>query len=239
MSCFSESFLSFNHGLNAIVHVLDEINFGSSKSSLVRDVVDVVRRLRVLSMDASDLDVVLIGDLLEVGHFDSELGQLDVNGGSECGTEVGGARGDVTEMLVVGKSSDLLDLGSSLGESSEDGSDVSAWLHRDNPKLILFVDPDEESLRVIMEDTSTFGPVAVAITRLKESVTLLEKEVVGDELGALSVSHGTKGVECTLELSVERVAGLDDLLLDGVSLLTSDARSKREFGKVTADTDTS
>ena len=129
MSCFSESFLSFNHGLNAIVHVLDEINFGSSKSSLVRDVVDVVRRLGVLSMDASDLDVVLIGDLLEVGHFDSELGQLDVDGGSEGGTEVGGARGDVTEVLVVGKFGDLLDLGSGLGESGEDGSDVSPWLH--------------------------------------------------------------------------------------------------------------
>ena len=122
-------FLGFNHCLNTVVHVLDKINFGSSESSLVGDVVDVVCRLGVFSMDSSDLNVELVSDLLEVGHFDSELGQLNVDGGSEGGTEVGGARSDVTEMLVVGKFSDLLDLGSCLGESSEDGSDVSAWLH--------------------------------------------------------------------------------------------------------------
>ena len=70
---------------------MDEINFGNTESPLVRDVVDVVGRLGVLSMDASNLDIVTVGNSLEFGLLDSELGQFDVNRGSKCGTQVSGA----------------------------------------------------------------------------------------------------------------------------------------------------
>ena len=42
----------------------------------------------MLTVDASDLDVVLVGDLLELVPFLGELGESDVNGGSEGSAEV-------------------------------------------------------------------------------------------------------------------------------------------------------
>jgi len=41
-----------------------------------------------------------------------------------------------------------------------------------------------------MEDTSIFWPVTVDTASLKESITLLEKEVVFDKLLLLLGSHG-------------------------------------------------
>jgi len=142
-------------------------------------------------------------------------------------------------MLVVSESGDLLDLGAGLRESSEDCTDVGTWLHGDNSKLVFFVDPDEESLFVVVEDASALWPVAVETACLKESVALLEQEVVSDELVALGISHRAERVEGTLELSVEGVACLDNLLLDGVPLLASDGWAKRELSQVAADSNAS
>ena len=47
--------------------------------------------LGVLSVGTSDLDVVLVGDGLEFLLLVSELGELDVDGGTETSSEVGGA----------------------------------------------------------------------------------------------------------------------------------------------------
>lgn len=60
----------------------------------------------------------------------------------------------------------LLDGGSGTGESLEDSSDVSTGLHGDDTELILFIDPDEEGLVVIVEDTSAIGPVTVETASL-------------------------------------------------------------------------
>jgi len=64
-------------------------------------------------------------------------------------------------MFIVSESSDLLDMSGSLRESSKNSSNVSSWLHRDNSQLVFFIDPNEEGLVVVMEDTSSFGPVPV------------------------------------------------------------------------------
>ena len=76
-------FLFGNHCLDAVVHILNEVNLGAAESSLVRDVVHVVGRLRVLAVDASDLDVVLVSNGLEFVHLDTKLGQFDVDRGSQ------------------------------------------------------------------------------------------------------------------------------------------------------------
>ena len=57
----------------------------------------------MLSMDASDLDIVVSGDLVESLLVLHKLGELDVHGGSQGGTKVGWARSDVTKMIIVGK----------------------------------------------------------------------------------------------------------------------------------------
>ena len=88
-----------------------------------------------------------------------------------------------------------------------------------------------------MEDTSTFGPVAVEAASLQEAVTLLEEEVIFDELVALGISHGAKGIEGALKLTLKGVTGLDNLLLNRVPLLAGNGWSKRELSEVATNSD--
>ena len=71
-------FLS-NHGLYTIVHVLDEVDFSATKSSLVGDIINVVGRFRVLTMNSTDLNIELGCNLLELLHTNAKLGKSDVN----------------------------------------------------------------------------------------------------------------------------------------------------------------
>ena len=112
-------------------------------------------------MDSSDLHMIFIGDrLMEfwVGH---QFWEVNVHGSSKTGSKVSWAVRDVTEMLVVGEFSLLLNLTSCDRESLEDLLDVRSSLHGNNSKLILLIDPDEESLVVVMEDSSSLWPVSL------------------------------------------------------------------------------
>ena len=60
----SERFFGLDHSFDSVVHVLDEFNFISSKSSQVGDIENTVVSLGMLTMDTSDLHMVLIGDRL-------------------------------------------------------------------------------------------------------------------------------------------------------------------------------
>ena len=168
----SEGLFGLNHGLHAVVHVLDEVLLGAAETSLVGDVVGSVGGLGVLSVDTTDLDVVLISDLLESFLVGGELWKLDVDGSSECGTEVGWAGGDVSEVIGVGELGDLLDGGGGSGETVEDGTDVSTLLHGDDSELVLFVDPDEEGLLIVVEDSSAIWPVTVETAGGEVLITL-------------------------------------------------------------------
>ena len=168
----SESLLSGDHGFDTIIHVLDKILLRSTESSLVRDIENAIVGLGVLSVDTSDLDEVLVSDGVELFLLLHKLWKLDVHRGSEGGSQVGWARGDVTEMLIVRELADGLDVSGSSAESFEDREDTSSWLHGDDSELILLIDPDEESLGIVVEDTSAGWPVSVQVASLQESVSL-------------------------------------------------------------------
>jgi hypothetical protein len=62
----SKRLFLLDHGLDAVVHVLNQLDRASAESSLVGDVVDVVVGLSMLSMGTSDLDMILVSDCLEI-----------------------------------------------------------------------------------------------------------------------------------------------------------------------------
>jgi len=64
-------------------------------------------------------------------------------------------------MVIMGKLGNLLDLSCSNRKSSENGKNVSTFLHGNDSKLVLFIDPYKESLFVIVEDTSAIWPFSV------------------------------------------------------------------------------
>ncbi len=126
----------------------------------------------MLTVDTSDLDVVLVGDGLELVPLLGELGESDVDGGSQGSAEVGGAGSDVAEVAVVGELGNLLDVSAGAGKSVEDGVEVSTGLHGDDTELIFLINPDEEGLGIVVEDTSALGPFTVETASLQESVSL-------------------------------------------------------------------
>ena len=63
-----------DHGLDTVVHVLDKIDLRATKSSLVGNVIDVISRFGMLSVDASDLDMEFVSDGLEFWHSNTKFG---------------------------------------------------------------------------------------------------------------------------------------------------------------------
>mgnify|MGYP000323950432 FL=1 len=235
----SQGFLGSDHGFNSVVHVLDKLNFVSSESSQVGDVEDAVVCFGVLSVDTSDLHVVLIGDgLMEVlvGH---QLWKMNVHGSSETSSEVGWAVGDVTKMVVVGELGFLFNLGRGDGKSLEDFEDVGSSLHGDDSELIFFVDPHKESLVVVVEDSSSLWPVSLETAGFEVLVSSLEKEVIGDELFLLIGGHLGERVVLSGEFSFEFSESGGDESFDLESLFSGDGGSEWESGKVSCDSDSS
>jgi len=211
---YSQALFSFDHGFDTIVHILDEFNLVSSESSQVGDIEDTIVGFGVLSVDTSDLYVIFVSDgLMEIWVL-HELWKVDVNGGSESSSKVGWAGRDVTKMLIVSEFGFLLDEVSSGGESLENGTDVRSLLHGDDSKLIFFINPDEESLSVIMEDTSTFWPVSLESAGFEIFISTLEEEVIGNELFSLIIGHLWEGVVFTFKFSSEFTEGGDDEVLN-------------------------
>jgi len=140
---------------------LDELDFVSTESSQVGDIEDTVISFGVFSMDTSDLDVIFVSNGLMHFWVFHEFWEVDVNGSSKTGSEVGWAGRDVTEMGVVGELSFSFNKAGSLRESRENSSNIGSLLHGDDSKLIFFVNPDEESLGIVMEDSSTLWPVSL------------------------------------------------------------------------------
>ena len=196
--------------MDTVDHILNEGGLTHTESSLVGDIVGTVIGFGVLSVDSSDLYVIFVSDSVELSFILSELWKLDMDGSSQGGTKVGWARGDVTEMSIVRELSDLLNGGGSSAESIEDFADTSSFLHGDDSELIFFINPNEESLGVIMEDTSTRWPVSVEVACLQESVTLFEKEMIINQFLLIFCAHALEWVESTFKITFESCACFDN-----------------------------
>lgn len=168
----SESLLRLDHGTNTVDHILDELLLRAAETSLVRDVVSAVIGLGMLTVDTSDLDVVLVGDRVELVLLLAELGKLDVHGSTHGGTKIRGARSDVSKFRRVSEVANGLDGLGSTAESVEDLGDTGTLLHGNNSELILLVDPDQERLGFVVENSTAAGPVTVKVASSEETVTL-------------------------------------------------------------------
>lgn len=131
-------------------------------------------------------------------------------------------------MIVVQELGLLLDNFASTIEPFEDSVDISSLLHRNNAELIFFIDPNKESLVLIVVDSATYGPVLVQTASIKEPITLLEEEVVFNKLILCGLIHSFKRVERASQVTVKIIASLDDMLHYLVALFVRDSGAKRE-----------
>jgi len=126
----------------------------------------------MLSMNTSDLYVVFVSNGIECFFVLHQFWELDMNWCSKSSSKICWAWGNITEMLIMGEFQILFNMSGSSAKSIENFLDTSSWLHRDNSQLIFFVDPDQESLSIIMENSSSWWPVSVKVACFQESITL-------------------------------------------------------------------
>merc|ERR1739848_987039 len=181
-------------GVDGVNHDLDQLDLGVSQPVLVGDVVGVASLTTGLSPGPAGLDCQLFSASLQfVNPFLGQSRQVDVDGGPHAGAEVGGAGVDVSvllgqSVLLAGLGLDgLLDSGDTTGQPGEDTLDVSALLHGDDAGLVLLVDPQQEGLGVVVEDSTALGPVTLHTGNSEVPVSGHEEEVVVNQL--LSDGH--------------------------------------------------
>lgn len=56
-------------------------------------------------------------------------------------------------------------------KSVENSMYVGTLLHRNDTQLILFINPDKESLFFVVEDTSAIRPVAIQTSNFEETIS--------------------------------------------------------------------
>ena len=129
----------------------------------------------MLTVNTTDLNVVLVSNSIECVLLCHKLGEIDVNRSSESSTKISRAGCNISEVIVLSEFTILLNSLSSSAKSIKDLLNTSTLLHGNDSKLILLVDPDEESLGIVVEDTTTRGPITVEITSLEEPVSFPKK----------------------------------------------------------------
>lgn len=207
-----QGLLNFDQFSDAVVHLLDGVVLGESHAPLVRDVVDAALSLGVLSAGAAHLQVVLGRDLFQLRLVGRQLGQLDVHGRTHGRAQVGGAESQETEPVIVREGNTLFNVVDSGHQPLVNLLQVTAHLHGDETEVVLLIAPHQEGLVLIVVDTTARGPEAASVGCLQETVTLLEQEVVIDELLLGLLGHASQGVEGTLEFTLESREGGGDLL---------------------------
>ena len=160
--------------VDGVNHDLDQLDLGVSQPVLVGDVVGVSSLATGLAAGATGLDSQLLTPGLQlVNGLLGPSGQVNVDGGSHASAQVGGARVDVSVLLgqsvVLARLSldGLLDSLDATGQAGEHSLDITSLLHGDDSGLVLLIDPQKEGLGVIVEDSTTLGPVTLHTSNLE------------------------------------------------------------------------
>lgn len=177
----------------------------------------------MLAAGSAHLQVVAPSHLVQLGLVGGQLGHLDVHGGAHGRAQVGGAEGQEAQAVIVGEGDALLDVVDGGYQAAVHLSQVTAHLHGDEAEVVLLVAPHQEGLGVIVVDATAGGPEATRVGGLQETISLLEEEVVIDELLLDVLAHAGQGVELALEFSLEAGQGGGHLALHLLVLLLGQA----------------
>jgi len=232
-------------GVDGVNHDLDQLNLGVAKTMLVGDVISMTSLTTGLSTGSTGLNSEFLASCLElVNGFLGPSGKVNVDGGSHASSKIGWARVDVSvlfgEGIVLARLSldgisDSLD---STGKTSEDSLDVSSLFHGDDTGLILLIDPHKEGLGVIVEDSTTLGPVTLHTSNSQVTVSRDEEEMVINKLLTDSLVHASEWVVLASKISFQLGQGVGHHLLNVNSLLLGDSGGETESINITSNTDT-
>jgi len=232
-------------GVDGVNHDLDQLNLGVAKTMLVGDVISVTSLASRFSAGSTGLNLQFLASNLEL--LDAFLGpsrEVNVDRGSHASTEVGGTGVDVT--VLLGQSVVLARLGldglldglDTAGEAGEDSLDVATLLHGDDTGLVLLIDPEKEGLGVIVEDSTTLGPVTLHTSDGQVSISVDKEEMIINQLLSNLLVHASKRIVLASKISRQFGKSVGHQLLDVNSLLLGDSRGETESINITSNTDT-
>mmetsp|Transcript_7487 Transcript_7487/g.12572 ORF Transcript_7487/g.12572 Transcript_7487/m.12572 type:complete len:361 (-) Transcript_7487:21-1103(-) len=181
-------------------------------------------------------------------HLLVQLRKLQHHRSTKTSSDIGGARGDVTKMVIVGVAVARILEGSlnsvdGTSPAGEDLLDVTSILHGDASHVVLLVDPNKESLVIVVEDTTSIRPVTSS-TAVQENIAgtrLLEKETSRLQSILLILGHTTQRVVLALQVIRHggRSEGIRQQGLDLASLLSVSSGRKSQTINGAASTDAS
>jgi len=198
---------------------------------LVRDIVSVTSLASRFSTSAARLEMEFLTSCLQ--FLNTVVGpsrQVYMDRSSHASAEVGRTRVNVAIFLIqtevfsgfcFDRIANSLDTS---GQSLKDSLNITAFLHRDDSELILFVDPDKEGLGVIVEDTSALWPVSLHTSNSQISVSRNEEEVIIDKLLSDSLIHSSQRIVLSSKVSSEGSSGILHQFLHTKTLLLCDSR---------------
>merc|ERR1719210_3130497 len=169
--------------------------------------------------------------------------QVNVHRGPHASAKVGGAGVDIAEpgieaeilaRLLLDRVLDGLD---TLSKPLEDLLHISSLLHGDDAELVLLVDPDEESLVLVVEDATTLRPVTLHAGNSQVPVSGDKEEVVVNELLADLLVHASQRVVVSGKVRGEFLDCVLHQVLNSKTLVLGDSRGKAKTINGTANTD--
>jgi len=231
-------------GVDSVNHDLDQLDLRVSKTMLVGDVISVASLTTRFTTGSTGLDSKFLTSGLElVNALLGVAGQVNVDGGSHASAQVGGAGVDVAVLLRQGVFlarlglDGLLDSLDTAGKTGEDSLDVSSLLHGDDPGLVLLIDPQKEGLGVVVEDSTTLGPVTLHTSNSEVSVSRHEEEVIINQLLTNSFVHASERIVLASQVSGQLGQSVGHQLLHVHSLLLGDAGGQTESINVATNSD--
>jgi len=171
----------------------------------VRNVIGVTSLTTRLTTSSTGLKMKFFTSLLQGRETTfCPARQVNMDRCSHTSTQVSRARVNVTILFVqtevfarlfLNRFLDSLDTSS---KSLKYSLNITSLLHGNDTELIFFINPDEECLGSIVEDTTAFRPVPLHTSNLKVSVSRHEEEVVINKLLTDLFIHASKGVVLSL-----------------------------------------
>ena len=125
-----------------------------------------------------------------------------------------------------------LNMSTGLAESSEDGTNICSVLHRYYSELIFLIYPNEESLLVVVKDASSIRPFSIKSNSLQEPVSLLEQEVIVNQMFPFYFSQRSERIVLSSQLSSEAAQRLSYFVFNLLPLFFGKTWTKRIFSQV-------
>merc|ERR1719431_520933 len=141
---------------------------------------------------------------------------------------------EVLARFLLDRVSNHLD---TVAKSFKDSLDITSIFHGDDAELIFLVDPDKEGLLVIVEDTTTLGPISLHTSNSQVSVSRHKEEVVINQLLADRLFHSSEWVILSSKFSSECLHSIRHQLLNSNTLLLGDSGRKSKSINGATNTD--